>query len=109
MMKVLEMRKIQGKEKPVMPALERHYVPKSFRDRLAFAFVRFIRIFADTFFARRYGHRAVVLETIVLRTASWVTWGKMRSTATPTRTCGHDGLTQSHARRRRLNHQQQAA
>ncbi|MGK2927017.1 MAG: alternative oxidase [Lysobacterales bacterium] len=46
------------------PALERHYVPKGFRDRLAFAVVKFMRFFADTFFARRYGHRAVVLETI---------------------------------------------
>jgi ubiquinol oxidase len=49
---------------PVTPAPERHYVPKDFRDRFAFAFVRFMRFFADTFFARRYGHRAVVLETI---------------------------------------------
>lgn len=45
-------------------ALERHYVPKDVRDRIAFAFVKFLRFFADTFFARRYGHRAVVLETI---------------------------------------------
>ena len=26
---------------------------------------KFFRFFADTFFAKRYGHRAVVLETIV--------------------------------------------
>jgi ubiquinol oxidase len=44
--------------------LERHYCPRSFRDRLAFAFVRFLRFFADVFFARRYGNRAVVLETV---------------------------------------------
>jgi ubiquinol oxidase len=31
---------------------------------MAYAFVRFLRFFADTFFARRYGHRAVVLETV---------------------------------------------
>lgn len=49
---------------PVTPALERHHVPKDFRDRFAFALVRFMRFFSDTFFARRYGHRAVVLETI---------------------------------------------
>jgi ubiquinol oxidase len=55
---------IEGNEMPVTPDLERHYVPKDFRDRVAFAFVRFMRFFADTFFARRYGHRAVVLETI---------------------------------------------
>lgn len=41
-----------------------HYVPKDVRDRLALACVKFLRFFADTFFARRYGHRAVVLETI---------------------------------------------
>ena len=46
------------------PALERHYEPKDFRDRIAYAFVEFMRFFADTFFARRYGHRAVVLETV---------------------------------------------
>ncbi len=49
---------------PVTPPLERHYVPRDFRDRIAYAFVKFLRIFADVFFARRYGHRAVVLETV---------------------------------------------
>ena len=39
-------------------------MPRCFRDRAAFAFVKFLRFFADTFFARRYGHRAVVLETV---------------------------------------------
>lgn len=46
-----------------IPTLERHYAPKDVRDRIAYAFVEFLRFFADTFFARRYGHRAVVLET----------------------------------------------
>jgi ubiquinol oxidase len=46
------------------PALLRHYAPRDLRDRIAYAFVRFLRFFADTFFARRYGHRAVVLETV---------------------------------------------
>ena len=64
MMKVPDMGKIEGNEMPVTPVLERHYIPKDFRDRVAFAFVRFMRLFSDTFFARRYGHRAVVLETI---------------------------------------------
>jgi len=41
-----------------------HYAPRVLRDRLAYALVKFMRFFADTFFARRYGHRAVVLETI---------------------------------------------
>tara|TARA_R110002049_G_scaffold262670_2_gene438737 strand:- start:169 stop:807 length:639 start_codon:yes stop_codon:yes gene_type:complete len=43
---------------------DHHYEPKDIRDRMAFALVRFMRFFADTFFARRYGHRAVVLETV---------------------------------------------
>lgn len=43
---------------------QKHFVPKSFRDRLAYGFVKFMRFFADTFFAHRYGHRAVVLETV---------------------------------------------
>ena len=46
------------------PALDRHYEPRNFSDRIAYAFVVLLRFFADTFFARRYGHRAVVLETV---------------------------------------------
>ena len=49
---------------PVTTPLEQHHVPKGFSDRLAYAFTRCLRFFADTFFARRYGHRAVVLETV---------------------------------------------
>lgn len=48
----------------VIPPLERHYAPRNASDRIAYAFVEFLRFFADTFFARRYGHRAVVLETV---------------------------------------------
>ena len=48
----------------VTPPPERHYAPKDFRDRIAYACVKFLRFFADVFFARRYGHRAVVLETV---------------------------------------------
>jgi len=48
----------------VTTPLERHYDPKNASDRIAYAFTRFLRFFADAFFARRYGHRAVVLETI---------------------------------------------
>lgn len=47
-----------------MPPLSSHYVPRDRSDRAAYAFVRFLRLFADAFFARRYGHRAVVLETV---------------------------------------------
>ncbi len=44
--------------------LEVRHQPRGVRDRLAFGFVKFLRFFADLFFAKRYGHRAVVLETI---------------------------------------------
>lgn len=44
--------------------LERHHIPVDFSDRVALAFTKALRFFADTFFARRYGHRAVVLETV---------------------------------------------
>ena len=45
-------------------SLNQHYVPKNFSDRFALAFTKAARFFADTFFAKRYGHRAVVLETV---------------------------------------------
>lgn len=35
-----------------------------FRNTLAKGMAKFFRFFADTFFAKRYGHRAVVLETV---------------------------------------------
>ena len=41
-----------------------HFEPRNGGDRLALAFVRFLRFFADLFFAKRYGHRAIVLETV---------------------------------------------
>lgn len=43
---------------------QKHFVPRLFRDRVAYGLVKFMRFFADTFFAHRYGHRAVVLETV---------------------------------------------
>jgi len=41
-----------------------HHKPQGAADTIAFGFVKMLRFFADTFFARRYGHRAVVLETV---------------------------------------------
>lgn len=41
-----------------------HRIPVCFRDRLAYGLVKFMRYFADAFFAKRYGNRAVVLETV---------------------------------------------
>jgi ubiquinol oxidase len=44
--------------------LEKHHTAIGLSDRLAFAVTKFFRFFADTFFTKRYGHRAVVLETV---------------------------------------------
>jgi ubiquinol oxidase len=41
-----------------------HHAPKGFSDRFALAFTKLLRFTADTFFAKRYGHRAIVLETV---------------------------------------------
>ena len=42
----------------------KHRKPQDFGDRCALFFTMRLRWFADTFFAKRYGHRAVVLETV---------------------------------------------
>ena len=44
--------------------LDVHHRPADFSDRIALGFTRALRFCADTFFARRYGHRAIVLETV---------------------------------------------
>ncbi len=44
--------------------LTAHVAPVTRSDKIAFGFVKLLRFFADTFFAKRYGHRAVVLETV---------------------------------------------
>jgi len=41
-----------------------HHAPQDRADRVALRLVKFMRVFADKFFAGRYGHRAVVLETV---------------------------------------------
>ena len=46
------------------PAIDRHQTPNGLSDRVALGIVKFMRLFADAFFSRRYGHRAVVLETV---------------------------------------------
>ncbi len=51
-------------EHPEKIDLDTHYEVSGFRSNLAFGFVKVLRFFADTFFAKRYGHRAVVLETV---------------------------------------------
>jgi len=41
-----------------------HHAPHGFSDHFALGFTRLLRFCADTFFAKRYGHRAIVLETV---------------------------------------------
>jgi len=41
-----------------------HHKPAGFSDRIALGFTKMLRFCADTFFAKRYGHRAIVLETV---------------------------------------------
>ncbi|KAM1720969.1 hypothetical protein TB2_022130 [Malus domestica] len=44
--------------------LGKHHVPKTFLDRFAFRTVKLLRIPTDIFFQRRYGCRAMMLETV---------------------------------------------
>ncbi len=44
--------------------ITRHRKPTCLRDRFAYRLVKFMRFFADAFFSKRYGSRAVVLETV---------------------------------------------
>ena len=41
-----------------------HYQPRNFSDKVALIFTKMLRFFADFFFKKRYGHRAVILETV---------------------------------------------
>ncbi len=41
-----------------------HHQPVDASDKIALALTKFLRFFADQFFSGRYGHRAVVLETV---------------------------------------------
>jgi ubiquinol oxidase len=44
--------------------LTRRRAPRAFSDRLAWGLTRLLRFVADGYFAKRYGHRAIVLETV---------------------------------------------
>ena len=46
------------------PSAAFHHAPRDLTDRVALGLTRLLRLAADLFFARRYGHRAVVLETV---------------------------------------------
>ena len=45
-------------------AHENHHIPNGYSDHFALGFTKVLRWGADTFFANRYGHRAIVLETV---------------------------------------------
>jgi ubiquinol oxidase len=49
---------------PVAPPVTAHHAPRDIHDRIALRVVKTMRVVADSFFAKRYGHRAVVLETV---------------------------------------------
>ncbi len=58
---VLADKRVEGADAAV-PAI--HHSPSGVSDRLALGFTKLLRFSADTFFAKRYGHRAIVLETV---------------------------------------------
>jgi ubiquinol oxidase len=45
-------------------ALDSHHITCDWSDRTALTITRCLRFLADTFFAKRYGNRAIVLETV---------------------------------------------
>ena len=49
---------------PPSPPKDEHHTQSNFSDWFAWRTTRFLRFLADTFFADRYGNRAVVLETV---------------------------------------------
>lgn len=51
---------------PAIPAVDLsvHHKVAGVSDRIALGFTKILHFCADTFFARRYGHRAIVLETV---------------------------------------------
>ena len=52
------------KQRTEIHVIDGHYPPQTLSDKFAFKFVKALRFVADRFFAKRYGHRAVVLETV---------------------------------------------
>lgn len=45
-------------------SLDKHHNPDDLSDRVAYCITKLLRFTADAFFAKRYGNRAVVLETV---------------------------------------------
>ena len=55
-------RAARAEERDLKPCI--HHAASGFSDHFALGFTKMLRFCADTFFAKRYGHRAVVLETV---------------------------------------------
>jgi len=55
---------MNDKISPLDRQIDVHHKPVTLSDKVAFSFVKLLRFIADRFFAKRYGHRAVVLETV---------------------------------------------
>lgn len=53
-----------GRDAVLRDPLAGHRDPDGFRDAFALRFTKVLRFFADSLFAGRYGHRAIVLETV---------------------------------------------
>ncbi len=49
---------------PAHVELDTHHATRDWSDRVAYGITRSLRFLADTFFAKRYGNRAIVLETV---------------------------------------------
>jgi ubiquinol oxidase len=50
--------------KPIKKTSRMHHKPIDFSDKFALKICKILRWIADSFFQKRYGHRAVVLETV---------------------------------------------
>lgn len=61
---MIEPKKVPPRQVNYDIGLTEHVTPVTISDKIAFRFVRLLRFFADRFFAKRYGNRAVVLETV---------------------------------------------
>jgi ubiquinol oxidase len=49
---------------PAVVEIDTHHTTRDWSDRVALGITRTLRFLADTFFAKRYGNRAIVLETV---------------------------------------------
>jgi ubiquinol oxidase len=57
-------RRVRMTEPEASTQADSHHLAIGFSDHFALAFTKLLRLIADTFFAKRYGHRAIVLETV---------------------------------------------